>query len=200
MKTGMLLAYIAVMAGVTYLIRMLPLTVFQKKDQKPLYPFFSLLHPLCGARRNDVPRDPLFDGERLFCVGGPCGGHDPCVFGEEPAHGCAVLLRGGVSRGAAGVERPAKNRKICRIPIPFSLRIWYDSFKQSLKHWKNACRRETPPAAERQRHFSQRLILRAWYNSFKRVAKFQALKLGSIPQMPSAGVSLAGIVIIVIID
>ena len=31
MKTGMLLAYIAVMAGVTYLIRMLPLTVFQKK-------------------------------------------------------------------------------------------------------------------------------------------------------------------------
>ena len=27
MKTGMLLAYIAVMAGVTYLIRMLPLTV-----------------------------------------------------------------------------------------------------------------------------------------------------------------------------
>ena len=31
MKTGMLLAYIAVMAGVTYLIRTLPLTVFQKK-------------------------------------------------------------------------------------------------------------------------------------------------------------------------
>lgn len=31
MKTGMLMAYIAVMAGMTYLIRMLPLTVFQKK-------------------------------------------------------------------------------------------------------------------------------------------------------------------------
>lgn len=31
MKTGMLLAYIAVMAAVTYLIRMLPLAVFQKK-------------------------------------------------------------------------------------------------------------------------------------------------------------------------
>lgn len=31
MKTGMLLAYIAVMAGVTYLIRMLPLAVFQKR-------------------------------------------------------------------------------------------------------------------------------------------------------------------------
>jgi hypothetical protein len=26
-----------------------------------------------------------------------------------------------------------------------------------LKHWKNGCRRETPPAARRQRHFSQRL-------------------------------------------
>ena len=35
MKTGMLLAYIAVMAGVTYLIRMLPLTVFQKKIKNP---------------------------------------------------------------------------------------------------------------------------------------------------------------------
>lgn len=31
MKTGMLLAYIAGMAAVTYLIRMLPLAVFQKK-------------------------------------------------------------------------------------------------------------------------------------------------------------------------
>ena len=200
MKTGMLLAYIAVMAGVTYLIRMLPLTVFQKKIKNRFIRSFLYYIPYAVLGAMTFPAILYSTGERLFCAGGPCGGHDPCVFGEEPAHGCAVLLRGGVSRGAAGVARPAKNRKICRIPISFSLRIWYDSFKQSLKHWKNACRRETPPAAERQRHFSQRLILRAWYNSFKRVAKFQALKLGSIPQMPSAGVSLAGIVIIVIID
>ncbi|MFR3154400.1 MAG: hypothetical protein ACLTN1_10480, partial [Acutalibacteraceae bacterium] len=46
-----------------------------------------------------------------------------------------------------------------------------NSFKQSLKHWKNACRRETPPAAKRQRHFSQRLALRVWYNSFKQSLK-----------------------------
>jgi hypothetical protein len=34
----------------------------------------------------------------------------------------------------------------------------------------NACRRETPPAAMRQRHFSQRLALRVWYDSFKHFA------------------------------
>ena len=49
-------------------------------------------------------------------------------------------------------------RHIAHLFSPLSLR--YNSFKQSLKHWKNACRRETPPAAERQRHFSQRLALR----------------------------------------
>jgi hypothetical protein len=36
--------------------------------------------------------------------------------------------------------------------------VWYNSFKQSLKHWKNACQRETPPAAERQRHFSREFL------------------------------------------
>ena len=35
----MIYAYIFVMAGVTYLIRMLPLTLFQKKNYKCLYPF-----------------------------------------------------------------------------------------------------------------------------------------------------------------
>ena len=33
--------------------------------------------------------------------------------------------------------------------------LCYNSIKQSLMHWKNACRRETPPVAGRQRHFSR---------------------------------------------
>ena len=71
--------------------------------------------------------------------------------------------------------------KLRRVPLRFRVELvkevpkgggmWYNSFKQSLKHWKNACRRETPPAAKRQRHFSQRLALRVWYDSFKQSLK-----------------------------
>ena len=71
--------------------------------------------------------------------------------------------------------------KLRRVPLRFRVELvkevpkgggmWYNSFKQSLKHWKNACRRETPPAAKRQRHFLQRLALRVWYDSFKQSLK-----------------------------
>ena len=57
--------------------------------------------------------------------------------------------------------------KLRRVPLRFRVELvkevpkgggmWYNSFKQSLKHWKNACRRETPPAAERQRNCLQQL-------------------------------------------
>ena len=60
-------------------------------------------------------------------------------------------------------------RHIAHLFSPLSLR--YNSFKQSLKHWKNACQRETPPAAERQRHFSQRLALRVVRSEERRVGK-----------------------------
>ena len=51
MKTGMLLAYIAVMAGVTYLIRMLPLTVFQKKIKNRFIRSFLYYIPMrCSAQ------------------------------------------------------------------------------------------------------------------------------------------------------
>lgn len=51
MKTGMLLAYIAVMAGVTYLIRMLPLTVFQKRSKTALSVLFFITSPMrCSAQ------------------------------------------------------------------------------------------------------------------------------------------------------
>ena len=54
---------VAIMAGVTYLLRMLPVTVFQKKNRKPVYTLVSLLCPLRGARRHDGARDILIDRE-----------------------------------------------------------------------------------------------------------------------------------------
>jgi hypothetical protein len=45
------------------------------------------------------------------------------------------------------------------------------SFKH-LKHWKNGCRRETPPAAERQRHFSQRLSYVRKLQTFEALEKW----------------------------
>ena len=60
-------------------------------------------------------------------------------------------------------------RHIAHLFSPLSLR--YNSFKQSLKHWKNACRRETPPAAERQRHFFTKVGLACGIISFKQSLK-----------------------------
>ena len=62
MKTGMLLAYIAVMAGVTYLIRMLPLTVFQKKIKNRFIRSFLYYIPYAVLGAMTFPAIPLFDG------------------------------------------------------------------------------------------------------------------------------------------
>lgn len=50
----MIYAYIFVMAGVTYLIRMLPLTLVQKKDYEYLCTFVFILHSLCMFDSNDI--------------------------------------------------------------------------------------------------------------------------------------------------
>ena len=55
MKTGMLLAYIAVMAGVTYLIRMLPLTVFQKKIKNRFIRSFLYYIPYAVLTAMTIP-------------------------------------------------------------------------------------------------------------------------------------------------
>ena len=52
-----------------------------------------------------------------------------------------------------------------RLSLPAGM--WYNSSKQSLKHWKNVCRRETPPAESWQRHFLYLNALHLWYDSFK---------------------------------
>ena len=55
MKTGMQLAYIAVMAGVTYLIRMLPLTVFQKKIKNRFIRSFLYYIPYAVLTAMTIP-------------------------------------------------------------------------------------------------------------------------------------------------
>ena len=49
--------YILVMAGVTYLVRMLPLALIQK-DHKSFCEIISVLRALRLPRGDDVPRDP----------------------------------------------------------------------------------------------------------------------------------------------
>lgn len=66
----MIYAYIFVMAGVTYLIRMLPLTLFQKKNYKCLYPFVFILCTLCLSDRYDVSGNFVCDRFSNFSV---CG-------------------------------------------------------------------------------------------------------------------------------
>lgn len=63
-----LLAYIAVMAGVTYLIRLLPLVCFRKNYQCFCAIIFVLC-AVCRAGRNDGTGDFLF--HQLYVVG--CG-------------------------------------------------------------------------------------------------------------------------------
>ncbi len=47
--------HIAVMAGVTYLVRMLPMVIFRKKIKKPFYKVVSILYSLCRACSHDLP-------------------------------------------------------------------------------------------------------------------------------------------------
>lgn len=48
---------IFVMAGVTYLIRMLPLALGEKRDYQSVYTFFFVLCAVCLSRCHDVSGD-----------------------------------------------------------------------------------------------------------------------------------------------
>ncbi len=50
--------YILVMAIVTYLIRMLPLLLQKKRDQKPVYQVLSVLCAICLSGSHDLPGHP----------------------------------------------------------------------------------------------------------------------------------------------
>lgn len=50
----MIYAYIFVMAGVTYLIRMLPLTLIQKKSYQCVCPVIFVLYSICLSGSHDI--------------------------------------------------------------------------------------------------------------------------------------------------
>ena len=85
--------YILVMAGVTYLIRMLPLALakkeitnpFIKADYKPLSALVSVLCALCLSGSYDVSGDFVGNGKCNFSCSGICSGADCSVQREESA-------------------------------------------------------------------------------------------------------------------
>lgn len=72
--------YIAVMALVTYLIRMLPLGDFSQKNRKQIYKIVSLLHSVCSLGGDDISRGFFIYGERVVGCGRAHSGAAACVF------------------------------------------------------------------------------------------------------------------------
>ena len=74
------LPYMVVMALVTYLIRMVPLTFFSEGNQKSFYKIISFLCTLCGVRRNDLPSHFY---QRRQCSGIYCRLFDSLISGIQ---------------------------------------------------------------------------------------------------------------------
>lgn len=74
--------YIAVMALVTYLIRMLPLVIFRKKieNRKQIYKIVSLLHSVCSLGGDDISGGFFVYGKRVVGCGRAHSGAAACVF------------------------------------------------------------------------------------------------------------------------
>ena len=89
---------LAVMAGVTYLVRMLPL-VLVKKDRNRFINLF-LLCPVCGARRYDGSRDIFIHSESPERDSGLCCGFDSRIFRARSADCCRRVLRRRIHSGA----------------------------------------------------------------------------------------------------
>ncbi len=81
----MIYAYIFVMAGVTYLIRMLPAHIISEKNYKCLYPFVFILCTLCLSDRYDVSGNFVCDRFSNFSV---CGAGSCSDFRPERKKSC----------------------------------------------------------------------------------------------------------------
>ena len=80
-----ILTYIAVMALVTYLIRLLPLTLIRRRITNKYIRSFLYYVPYCDAFRDDLPGDPLLDRQRAQRVARVCGGALPRLPRQKPA-------------------------------------------------------------------------------------------------------------------
>lgn len=72
--------YIAVMALVTYLIRIFAACDFSQKNRKQIYKIVSLLHSVCSIGGDDISRGFFVYGERVVGCGRAHSGAVACVF------------------------------------------------------------------------------------------------------------------------
>ena len=82
--------YILVMAGVSYLIRMLPLTLIRKEIKNKTIRSFLYYVPY------DLPGNPVRDRKCLVCMGGADRCHSTCMVWEKPAASIRMRMHGGV--------------------------------------------------------------------------------------------------------
>ena len=75
LTTARILMYILVMAGVTYLIRMLPLVLFRKKIESQFVKSFLYYVPYAVLGSNDVSRHIVFNGFSMVRSCGISYGH-----------------------------------------------------------------------------------------------------------------------------
>ena len=85
--------YILVMAGVSYLIRMLPLTLIRKEIKNKT---ISILCAIRHAGSDDLPCNPVSDRKCLVCMGGADRCHSTCMVWEKPAASIRMRMHGGV--------------------------------------------------------------------------------------------------------
>lgn len=85
--------YILVMAGVTYLIRLLPPDIDKKGNQKCLYKILSLLCPLRNPVRHDLPGHPSRHGLPVVRRSRPGRCNHPGLQGEKPVPGIPGRVR-----------------------------------------------------------------------------------------------------------
>ena len=91
--------YILVMFAVTYLIRVLPLTLIRKEIKNKTIRSFSVLCALCHAGGYDVSGNYGSDKQSACrTCGTDCRNHSRMVW-TKPVSGCGIVLRGSVRAG-----------------------------------------------------------------------------------------------------
>ena len=103
--------YIFIMFAVTYLIRVLPLTVIRKPIRSWFIRSFLVLRAVRHARGDDLPGHPRRDEQRLVGSAGADCGRGARAERAEPADRGGALLRGRVCQRAVFAVGIASDHK-----------------------------------------------------------------------------------------
>ena len=109
MELKRVLICVALMALVTYIPRVLPVTVFRKSDPVAVYPLFSGLYALCRSGSPDVSGRLFYSTGHLFSA---AGGTAVAIVlgykGEKPGGSGRSRHCGSLYFRAAGRSRPVE--------------------------------------------------------------------------------------------